>query len=262
MSAETLAIDVHDVGVGLSIGQRTSFKSAVRSFLSEGARKNFWPLRHVEFSVSDGEVFGIVGRNGAGKSTLMRILAGTLRPDEGFVRFRGRPTPLLSLDFGANLELSGIENVHLMGLYLGLSPTRIAEILPTCLEFAELGLFAHEPLKHYSSGMVGRLGMALALSIEPDILLIDEVLGAGDEGFREKCAEAMRALMARARAIVIVSHKLDFIERLCHRVAWLDEGMLRELGDASTVVGNYRDHVRATRRRCVRTDISVEAQKC
>ena len=213
-------------------------------------------LKGVSFEVAKGEAFGIVGQNGAGKSTLMRCMAGTLRPDEGKVAVSGRMSPLLQLGVGFNTELSGVRNVYLGGLVAGLSKRDVSERFNEIVEYSELGDAIYRPLKTYSSGMFARLAFSVAMHLDPDILLLDEVLAVGDASFKEKSLDTMRDLLTRSGTIVFVSHNVISLAEFCDRAAWLDRGEIVAVGPAEEVVEQYRVEVRR-RRKALRRKGSV-----
>ncbi len=204
------------------------------------AFEEFWALKGVEFEVPSGRTFGVIGPNGSGKSTLLKCLAGILRPDKGRVSHVGRLSALLELGAGFHLELSGRENVYLNGAILGLTRREIDQRFDDIVEFAGLGEFIDTPVKNYSSGMFVRLGFAVAAHVEPDILLIDEVLSVGDETFQRKCAEKIEEFRRDGRTIIFVSHGLNQVEQLCERVAWIDHGEIIQIGAAGDVITAYR----------------------
>ena len=197
-------------------------------------------LDDVTFDVKRGEAFGIVGSNGAGKSTLLRLLARTMRPNDGQVHVTGKTSTLLQLGVGFNPELSGSRNVYLGGLAHGLCLTEIEARYDSIVEYAELEDAMHRPLKTYSSGMFSRLGFSISIHLDPDILLLDEVLAVGDESFQIKSMDSMRDLLGRSGTIVFVSHSLDTVAEFCDRVLWLDSGRVRAVGSADDVVDAYR----------------------
>ncbi len=201
-------------------------------------------LDGLSFEVMRGEVFGVIGRNGAGKSTLMRVLAQTLKPNQGSVDVRGRTSTLLQLGVGFNPELSGRRNIYLGGLAAGLRKAEIDEKFDAILEFSELGSAIDRPLKTYSTGMAGRLGFSIAMNLEPDILMLDEVLAVGDESFKDKSVQAMQGLVDNSGTIIFVSHNLGTVSNFCDRVLWLHQGRIRRLGSAKKVVRSYRESVR------------------
>jgi teichoic acid transport system ATP-binding protein len=197
-------------------------------------------LRGVSFDVGRGEAFGVIGRNGAGKSTLLRVLAGTLVPDEGSLEVKGRTSTLLALGVGFNPDLSGRRNIILGSLAAGLSRKEAERIAPDVEEYAELGATINRPLSTYSRGQQSRLAFAIARNLDPDVLLIDEVLAVGDEAFRQKTLADMRQLLTRSGTIVFVSHALGIVREFCDRVLWLDEGTTMQIGEPRQVVEAYR----------------------
>lgn len=201
--------------------------------------EQFWALDGISFAVNNGEVLGVVGNNGAGKTTLLRVIIGVLYPDQGRVEVKGRVSSLLSLGVGFMPELSGRDNIYLNGMYLGLERKKVDEIYDQIVSFAELGDFINTQVRYYSSGMRARLGFSIAVHVEPDILVIDEVLGAGDKNFRQKANLKMREFMEKAKALVIASHNTQLISELCHRCLWLEQGKMKALGPAGEVVEAY-----------------------
>ena len=196
-------------------------------------------LKNVSFEVPHGKVMGVVGANGAGKSTLMRTVAGILPPTQGRVEVRGRMSTLLSLGVGFNRKLTGRENVVLGGLAAGLRRSELAEKYAEIVEFAELEEFMDLPMRTYSSGMYGRLAFAVAVTMHPDILIIDEALSVGDARFRRKSFERMRDLCGEDRTILLVSHALGSIEELCDEAIWLHKGRMKLWDEPSAVVDAY-----------------------
>ncbi len=201
----------------------------------------------VSLSVPWGTVLGVIGRNGAGKTTLLRTMAGILAPSVGRVTMRGRVAPLLSLGVGFNTHLSGRENILLGGLAAGMTADEIRAATPSIVEFAELGRFIDHPVRTYSSGMGKRLAFAVATHLSPDVLLVDEMLGAGDIAFREKAAGKMHELYQSGRIIVLVSHGLTTIRELCSSCVWLHEGKLVLQGDCDEVIERYMRFCRVRR---------------
>jgi ABC-type polysaccharide/polyol phosphate transport system ATPase subunit len=215
-------------------------KTLVRLGRRQRTVREIRALRDVSFDVPHGTVVGVVGVNGAGKSTLMRTVAGILPPSEGRIDVHGRVSTLLALGVGFNRDLSGRENVVLGGLATGLSREQVEEKYGAIVDFAELGDVMDLPMRTYSSGMYGRLAFSVAVNVEPDILLIDEALSVGDARFKRKCFDKMRELCAQARVILIVSHALKSIRRLCDDVIWLHDGQLVMRDDPSAVIEAYR----------------------
>lgn len=201
-------------------------------------------LDGVSFTVDPGEAFGVIGSNGAGKSTLLRVLAGTLRPDEGKAIMKGKTSTLLQLGVGFNPELSGNRNVFLGGLAGGMRLAEIKARFDDIVEYAELEHAVDRPVKTYSSGMFSRLAFAVGMALDPEILLLDEILSVGDESFRAKSMQAMQDLLDRSGTIVFVSHSLASVSQFCDRALWLDQGKVRTIGAAEEVVELYRQHSR------------------
>lgn len=200
-------------------------------------------LRDIEFQIEQGETVAILGRNGCGKSTLLKLMAGILRPTSGKIVRTGKIGTLLDIGTGFQDDLTGRENVLINGSILGISERYLREILPEIEDFAELEGFMDTPLRFYSSGMRARLGFAVAMSADPDVFLIDEVLAVGDEGFRRKCYDRLDELVDRGRTIIIVSHDTDSVRRLCMRGIWVDEGYVRMDGPIEEVCDEYiRDY--------------------
>ena len=200
-------------------------------------------LDHVSFEVNRGEAFGIIGRNGAGKSTLLRCVAGTLRPNGGKAVVHGRTSTLLQLGVGFIPELTGRRNVYLGGLAAGLRKTDIDERYDEIVKYAELEEAIDRPMKTYSNGMFARLAFSVAMNLDPEVLLLDEILAVGDASFQGKSLKAMRRLLDRAGTILFVSHSLSSVEEFCDRAVWLDAGRIAAEGPAEDVVAQYRDSV-------------------
>lgn len=204
-------------------------------------RSEHWALRDVSIEVEEGETVGILGRNGAGKTTLLRILAGVSRPTEGVVRMRGRVAPLIGVGVGFHPELSGRENIHVNGMLLGLSRSEIEDRLDSIIAFSEIENFIDTPVKFYSSGMFLRLGFSVAIHVEPNVLLVDEVLAVGDLAFQAKCFERMRGLQSNGTTIILVSHSMHAIRLLCPRAILVRSGRLDFDGSAEEAVARYHE---------------------
>lgn len=205
--------------------------------------KEFWALRDVTFDVERGRTFGIVGHNGSGKSTALKVLTGVYRPTSGEVAVRGRTSALLELGAGFHPELTGRENVVLNGSILGLSAKQIDSAMDEIIDFSGIEDFIDSPVKHYSSGMTLRLGFAIAVKLDPEILIVDEVIAVGDEQFQRRCMDYLHTLRQDGCTIMIVSHALSQIESLCDDAVWLDHGRVRALGDARSTVLAYLEEV-------------------
>lgn len=231
-----------DLGVKFKIRRRK--RTSARSLVVSGLKKKrdesgeFWALRHVTFSVNEGDTVGVIGKNGSGKSTLLRVIGSIYPPDEGDVEVRGSVTTQFALGAGFQTELSGIDNIYLNGVLMGLSKREIDGMLDDIIEFADIGEFIYMPVKTYSTGMQSRLGFAIAINVHKDIVLIDEILGVGDAEFRQKCDEKLDRLMGE-RTILLVSHDMNAIRKRANRVIWLDKGMIVDQGDPEDVIQQY-----------------------
>lgn len=202
--------------------------------------EEFWALSDVSFAVQEGTTFGVVGANGSGKSTLLKCLTGIIYPERGKVAVNGRLAALLELGAGFQPELSGRENIFLNGAILGLHRRELERCFDDIVEFSELGRFIDTPVRNYSSGMVIRLGFAIAAHVNPEILIIDEVLSVGDQAFQKKCIDKVNAFKSDGKTILVVSHGLNLIEDLCESAIWLDRGTLRASGATKDVVSQYQ----------------------
>jgi ABC-type polysaccharide/polyol phosphate transport system ATPase subunit len=225
--------------------RQVSLKEAVIRFLRGSAfRKDkverFRALDDLSFRVQRGEALGVIGHNGSGKTSLLRLLAGVLTPTRGVVDVRGRITTLIDLGAGFNQELSGEENVYLCGALYGFSRAAMRARFDRIVKFAELERFIEVPVKNYSAGMSARLGFAIATDVDPEVLLVDEVLGVGDEAFQNKCRERMNQFKKQGRTIVLVSHDLHAVETFCDRAILLEHGKLAAEGNPREVVETYR----------------------
>ena len=221
-------------------GDATLKGSVLSLFRRRGmALEQFWALKDVSFSVARGETLGIVGANGAGKSTLLSLLAQTKIPTEGSVAIRGAVSTMLELGAGFHPDLTGRENVYLAGALMGLSRKRMRERFDAIVDFAGLHDFIDQPVKHYSSGMYVRLGFAVATEVDPDILLLDEVLAVGDAAFQRKCLGRMAAFREERKTMLMISHDLETIKAVSDRILFLDQGRVQGLGDPGEVVDRY-----------------------
>jgi ABC-type polysaccharide/polyol phosphate transport system ATPase subunit len=219
---------------------RCTGRRAWRSRLGLRDRRPFWALRDLSLAVPRGETVGIVGSNGAGKSTLLKLLSGITAPTSGEIRLYGRVAALIEVGSGFHPELTGRENVYLSGSILGMRRTEITAKLEKIVDFAGVGDFIDTPVKWYSSGMYVRLGFAVAAHLEPEILLVDEVLSVGDERFQARCLSRVEELRHAGTTIIIISHDLVSIERVCNRVALLERGRIAADGDPAAVIAEYR----------------------
>lgn len=201
--------------------------------------RTFSALTDVSFSIAPGEVVGIIGRNGAGKSTLLKMIAGVYKPTGGKVTLGGNIVPMLELGSGFDAELNGMENIFLNGSILGYSEEYLKEKLPEILSFSELGEFINMPIKTYSSGMMMRLAFSIATVVNPEILIVDEILAVGDEFFQKKSFARMQELMSGGTTVLFVSHSIEQIKKICSRVIWLENGTIKADGDPEIVCASY-----------------------
>jgi len=241
-----VAIQVRDVHkVYRRYSRRKHFATLKSALLSGSVLKDLRPdavleaLKGVSFDVGKGKTFGIVGRNGSGKSTMLKLIAGIGKPTTGAVRVHGRVSALIELGAGFHPEISGRENVYINGLMLGLSRREVAARFDDIVRFAELDEFIDAPVKTYSSGMYMRLGFAVAINVDPDVLLVDEVLAVGDEAFTHKCLDKFAEFRRRGRTILLVTHSLALVTRFCDEALWLDAGAVRAQGDPKRVIDAY-----------------------
>ena len=201
--------------------------------------EEFWALKNVSFNVSKGEVVGIIGKNGAGKSTLLKIISGILKPTKGSVTCSGSIVPMLELGSGFDHDLTGRENIFLNGAILGYSKEFLESKFEQILDFSELGRFIDVPIRNYSSGMLMRLAFSIATVVNPEILIVDEILAVGDAAFQEKSKARMMELMSGGTTVLFVSHSLDQIREMCNRVIWLDSGKIKMIGETQKVCDAY-----------------------
>jgi ABC-2 type transport system ATP-binding protein len=201
---------------------------------------DFIALDNISFSVNKGDVLGLIGLNGSGKSTTLKIISGILKPTSGRVTVKGNISPLIELGAGFDYDLTARENVFLNGSVLGFSHAEMEKKMGEIIEFSELYDFMDTAIKNFSSGMVARLGFAIATNIHPEILIVDEILGVGDFLFQQKCEKRINDMMSGGTTVIIVSHSIEQIERLCDKAVWLDKGHVRMIGDVHSVCGEYR----------------------
>jgi ABC-type polysaccharide/polyol phosphate transport system ATPase subunit len=241
--ADRVAIHLQSVSVRYRVPMEpvsTLKEHAIR--LLHGRRseyREFMALDGIYLDVRRGEALGIIGRNGAGKSTLLKVVSRIIRPTTGQVWVLGKVAPLIELGAGFHPELTGRENVFMNGAMLGFSHKEMEARFESIVEFAELWDFIDAPIRTYSSGMMTRLGFAVASDVDPDILIIDEVLAVGDESFQQKCITRMETFRKRGTTILFVSHALDAVERLCERAVWIDQGKVRHSGDVDETASAY-----------------------
>ena len=203
--------------------------------------EEFYALRDVSLTVERGDFYGLVGLNGSGKSTLLKVISGVFKPSAGSVMVRGTIAPLIELGAGFDFDLTARENIFLNGTVLGMTPKYIREKFDEIVEFSELRDFLDIPLKNYSSGMVSRLAFAVATTTKPDVLIADEILAVGDFLFQQKCEKRMQELMGGGTTVILVSHSIEQIERMCNKVTWLEKGRVRMQGSCGAVCAAYKE---------------------
>ena len=232
---------------------RTSLKDYLLNGLSRSRRQNMLEvkaLEHIDLSVRQGERVGIIGHNGAGKSTLLKLLAGIYPPTSGTRRVTGRVSSLFDISLGFEPEANGWDNIRFRSYLQGETPRSVQARLQTIADFSELGEFLDMPVRYYSSGMLVRLAFSVATAIEPEILIIDEVLSAGDHSFQAKAQQRMQALISNAQAVVVVSHALDSLKTICSRLLWLDHGRIHMSGPAGEVISAYVAYMQESAQQC------------
>lgn len=253
-TAADFAVVAKDVGIkyDLRLKRRRTLRHTISQIVRGDAagslgRDEFWALQGVTFALERGEVLAVVGGNGSGKSTLLLTIAGVLRPDAGALTTCGHSATLLTLGSGFQGDLTGRENIYLNAAFLGFGPAKIEASLDEIIDFSELGQFIEAPVATYSSGMRARLGFSIAANLEPQILLLDEVLGVGDPSFKQKSRDKMNELMGRAEAIVLVSHSVQFVRDMATKVLWLDRGRARRFGDPGEIMDEYAEESKQKR---------------
>ncbi len=246
------AIEVSGLGVryNLRLTRKNTFRQTLATVArrGEGDRK-FWALRDVSLRVVHGESLAVIGPNGAGKSTLLQVLAGIITPSEGMINVRGHVSSLLQLGAGFDPDLTGRDNLMLAGAFMGIDHHEMVRRYDQIIDFADIGQFIDAPLKTYSSGMRARLGFALATSVDPDILLLDEVLATGDQVFREKSKARVLELARGAKAIVLVTHDMRWVTEFCNRAILIEAGRVVADGEPEEIVRLHQEHSEATRAR-------------
>ncbi len=219
--------------------RKTLRESAIRTLLKRDERVEVHALRNVSFEVAKGQCLGVVGRNGAGKSTLCLILSRIMDPTSGTIDVRGNVSALLSLGAGFQTDLTGADNIELNCAFLGLTPSEVREQFDSIVDFSGLEETVGQPVRTYSAGMRARLAFSIAQSIQPEVLVIDELMGVGDEDFKQKSTARMKELIAASQALIVVSHQMETIRSLCDRVVWLEKGELQANGEVDEVVERY-----------------------
>ena len=247
------AIGANDLGVryDLRFTKKTTIRGSIGQMVGRGHAEQFWALRHMNLRVQRGESLAVIGPNGAGKSTLLQVLAGIIRPSEGVVEVLGHVSGLLTLGAGFDKELTGRDNILLGGAFLGLDDGVTRELLPSIIEYAELGDFIDAPLRTYSAGMRARLGFAIATSVDPDILLLDEVLATGDANFRAKSKARVIEIVGAAKAVVLVTHDMNWVTEYCNRAILIERGEMVMEGEPAEVVELHQVHTEEARARSI-----------
>jgi lipopolysaccharide transport system ATP-binding protein len=238
-----VVLEVSNVAKKYHINQLASagIKNYVVGLLNgKNHMKTFSALDSVSFSVERGEAVGIIGKNGSGKSTLLSLIAGVEKPTSGLVKVNARVSPLLELGGGFHPEMTGRENIILNGVLMGIPKSKVNERIKTIIEYSELEEFIDEPIRIYSSGMLARLGFSIATQLDPELLIVDEVLAVGDQVFQKKCLATMLKFKKNGVTILLVSHNAADIEKLCDRVIWIDNHKVRMIGDTNSVIKAYK----------------------
>lgn len=241
MVQPTPAIEINNVSKQFKLftDRRTSLKEIFTDRSRRDRHEEFWALRDISFNIPRGQTFGLIGHNGSGKSTLLKLVAGIHRPTTGTVRANGRISAMLELGAGFHPELTGRENIYLNGSILGMTRRQIDAAMDRIIDFSGLEEFIETPVKVYSSGMYVRLGFAIAVNLDPEILIIDEVIAVGDEEFQRKCFDHLYELRRNGTTIILVSHSLGLVADLCDQVAWIDRGVLQGVGEARPLIDRY-----------------------
>ncbi|KUP23923.1 ABC transporter ATP-binding protein [Paenibacillus sp. DMB5] len=232
--------------VSMSFNMSKDKINSIKEYVIKLAKKQlfyeeFKALDDISFSINKGEVFGIIGKNGAGKSTLLKLIAGVLKPSQGSIEISGSIAPLIELGAGFDPELTARENIFLNGAMLGYSKKYLREKFDEIVDFSELHNFLDVPVKNYSSGMYARLGFAIATLVEPEILIVDEILSVGDYQFQQKCERKIQAMIEKGTTVIMVSHSLDQVQELCSRILWLEHGRIRSIGDSATICEQFKN---------------------
>ena len=241
---EIISVDRVSMHYRISADKIKSLKEyLLRLVMKKLQYREFTALDQVSFSVERGEVLGIIGHNGAGKSTLLKIISGIQKPSEGSVTVRGNIVPMLELGSGFDIDMTGRENIFLNGAILGYSKEFLMEKCQAIIDFSELGAFIEEPIRNYSSGMMMRLAFAIAAVVEPEILIVDEILAVGDADFQQKSRERMIEMMGGGTTVLMVSHDIQQIRQLCGRVLWIEHGKVMALGETQRVCDAYEGKI-------------------
>jgi len=229
-----------NLGIEKNFSLKQFFVDIFKSKKNKAKKEEFWALQDVEFEVKQGEVVGFIGSNGAGKSTLLKVIAGVMKPTKGKVEVNGNICPMIELGAGFDMDLTARENIFLNGAVLGYSKEFIEKKFEEIVEFSELRDFLDVPVRNFSSGMTARLAFSIATVVEPEVLIVDEILSVGDIAFQAKSLEKMMSLINGGTTVLFVSHSLEQLQNLCKKVVWLEHGKVRKIGPAQEVCEEYR----------------------
>jgi len=235
---EDVAINLHNVSKTFKISDKIDLLGL---FLKRNEKKSFKALHDISFSIKKGEVLGIIGANGSGKTTLLRIIAGIYKPDQGHVEVKGRLSPLMQIGAGFQRELRAKENIIINGMLLGLSKSQIEKKIDSIMEYADLNKFSNLKLKHYSTGMRARLAFSTAMQVDPDILMVDEIISVGDKNFKDKSYETFLSFKKKNKTILMATHNLGNLSQICDRLLLLDKGKKVMIGLPEKVLKKYRE---------------------
>lgn len=242
-------IDVDNVSMRFNLGIEKNFSlklffiNLFKSKKNKPKRQDFWALKDVSFHVEKGEVIGFVGSNGAGKSTMLKVIAGVMKPTKGKVTVNGNICPMIELGAGFDPELTARENIYLNGAVLGYSREFLESKFEEIVEFSELREFLNVPVRNFSSGMVARLAFSIATIVDPEVLIVDEILSVGDIAFQQKSEAKMKSMIGGGTTVLFVSHSLSQIESICNKVVWLERGQVKKIGDPVKICAEYADYV-------------------
>lgn len=219
---------------------RYTGRSLTSIFRKRKKQENFWALKDISFNLKERDILGIIGKNGAGKSTLLKVISKVLIPDTGKISITGNVTSLLTFGVGFLPDLTGKENIYLSCMFLGLKKKEVDTIYNDIIRFSEIEEFIHTKARYYSTGMLARLGFSVAIHVKPEILIVDEVLSAGDIGFQKKAEEKIKRKMENTKVVLIVSHNNEMIRRLCNQCLWLENGQIKRMGEPRSIIEEYK----------------------